>query len=96
MKPAACIAGLALLAVGCTAQRKEEAAATDSAVVPAPATSVSTPAVAPTATDSANTSAKLPSKKPTSRGSAADSERDSATEAVFVLGEDGKLHRIKK
>jgi PBP1b-binding outer membrane lipoprotein LpoB len=96
MKPAAYIAGLALLAVGCTAQKKEEAAATDSAVVQAPAASVSTPPVTPTAIDSTNTSAKLPSKKPTSRGSAADSERDSATEALFVLGEDGKLHRIKR
>jgi hypothetical protein len=96
MKPAAWLAGLALLAVGCTVQKKEEAATTDSAAVQAPAASVSTPAVTPTMTDSTNPSAKVPSKKPTSRGSAADSERDSATEAVFVLGEDGKLHRIKK
>lgn len=96
MKPAACVAGLALLAVACTAKKKEEAAPSDSAVVSTPAPTVTTPAPAPPIADSTKTSAKLPRKKTTSRTPAADSERDSATQPIFEIGADGKIRRVKK
>jgi hypothetical protein len=96
MKPAAFIAGLALLAVACTVKKQEDAATSDSAVVSAPAPSVTTPAAAPAVTDSTKISAKLPRKKTTSRTPAADSERDSATQPIFEIGADGKIRRVKK
>jgi hypothetical protein len=96
MKATAFVPGLALLAVACAVEKKQEERASDSAAIQTPTPSVSTPAVAPAVTDSTDTGATLPSKKTKSKRSAADSERDSATEPLFVLGEDGKLHRIKK
>ena len=96
MRPAACVAGLALLAVACTVKKKEQAAGSDSAVVSAPAPSVTMPAPAPPVADSTKSSAKPPSKKTTTRTPAADSERDSATQPIFEIGADGKIRRVKK
>lgn len=96
MKATAFVPALVLLAGACTVEKKQEGPASDSAALPTPAPSVSTPSVAPTVADSTDTTAKVPSKKTKSSGSAAGGERDSATQPLFVLGEDGKLHRIKR
>jgi hypothetical protein len=98
MRPIACAAGLALLAVACTAvEKKEDPAATDSAA--AAAATVTAAPLMPGVTarkESPKTAARPAPKKSKSRNPAADSMRDSATEPTFEVGADGKVQRIKK
>ncbi len=102
MKSIACVASVGLLAVACTTQNKEAAPTSDTSAPSVPAPSAGTPATARTPPagsplkDSAKIIGKPTAKKTTSKAPTADSERDSATQALFELGADGKLHRVKK
>jgi len=85
----------AIVFAGCTVDKKQDAAVSDTAAsfaLPAPAP-VAPPPPAP-GIDSQKTSSAKPRvtlKKPTAGG-----ERDSAFEPVMVIGADGKIHPVKK
>jgi hypothetical protein len=99
--PALAVAA-ALGAVACTVQKTENSAGKDTATVSAPAPAPVTTAVPPaissggaTVEDSGKMDRK-PTPKPAVKTPAAGGERDSATQAVFEIGPDGKLRRIKR
>jgi hypothetical protein len=79
----------------CTVQKTGSSAAKDSvqATVPVPTQTPAPATVAPspTATDETNKSAPAKAKTRTAGG-----ERDSAVQAVFEIGPDGKLRRVKR
>jgi hypothetical protein len=75
----------------CTVQKAETSAAKDSAVtvpVPTAAPVEAAPVAAPT---HVNEPPPKPAKTPTAGG-----ERDSAVQAVFEIGPDGKMRRAKR
>jgi len=78
----------------CTAQKSESLSAKDSAAATAPLTApaptVVAPAAVPTVGVTGNESGKA-HKTP-----AAGRERDSAVQAVFEIGPDGKMRRVKR
>ncbi len=92
---------LALLTAACTAGKKQEAAQSDSAALVGPPAatgsaqdSIVNPAGPMSATDTGTKSHPSATKK--AKTGQAGGERDSAIEATFEMGADGKLHRIKR
>jgi ABC-type transport system substrate-binding protein len=88
-------------AVACTVQKTESSAAKDTATVSIPATAP--PAVTPPATstggaavEDSSKAGRKPAPKPAVKTPAAGGERDSATQAVFEIGPDGKIRRVKR
>jgi len=92
---ASALCGVAMLSAGaCTAQKAPSSAASDTstATVPVPAATPAPVAApeAPTAKDS------VKMRKPEANPPAAGGERDSAVQATFEIGADGKLRRVKR
>jgi hypothetical protein len=103
------VIALALGAIACTVQKKEDAAsAADTTAVPSQLPAAAAPAGAePVMPDSVTTSAskertRTSAKTPRKTSAGGDSvkpkggERDSATQPMFQIGPDGKLHPIKR
>lgn len=87
-------------AVACTVQKTESSAGKDTATVsaPAPAT-IAVPPATPSGGATVEDSGKMdrkPAPKPAVKAPAAGGERDSATQAVFEIGPDGKIRRVKR
>ena len=92
----------ALAGVACSVQKTQNSAAKDTATVSAPAPASATTMVQPAASgggaiveDSSKVGRK-PASKPAVKTSVAGGERDSATQAVFEIGPDGKIRRVKR
>ena len=79
-----------LAAAGCSVQKTESSAGMDTA-----ATTVAIPAPAP-AEDSGKRAAPRAAAKPAIKTPPAGGERDSAVQAQFEIGPDGKLRRVKR
>ena len=97
------IAIVAMLGVtACSVQKTQSSAANDTAAAAVPAPGA-TPAVAPATTSTGGASGedsvkagRKPAPKSAVKTPAAGGERDSAVQATFEIGPDGKLRRIKR
>lgn len=92
----------ALAGVACSVQKTQNSAGKDTATVSVPVPASATTTVQPAATgggaiveDSGKVDRK-PASKPAAKPPAAGGERDSATQAVFEIGPDGKIRRVKR
>jgi hypothetical protein len=88
----------ALAGIACSVQKTQDSAGKDTATVSAPTTAAVPPATSSggaTVEDSAAMRRKG-APKPAVKAPAAGGERDSATQAVFEIGPDGKIRRVKR
>ena len=102
------VIALALGAIACTVQKKEDAAtAADTTAAPSPLPAAAPAGQEPVMPDSVTTSAskertRTAGKTARKTSAGGDSvkpkggERDSATQPMFQIGPDGKLHPIKR
>lgn len=91
----------ALAGTACSVQKTESSAAKDTATVSIPATAPLAAAPPATSTGGATVedsskAGRKPALKPAVKTPAAGGERDSATQAVFEIGPDGKIRRVKR
>jgi hypothetical protein len=91
-----------LAGTACSVQKTKNSAGKDTATVSAPAPASATTTVQPAASDGraiVEDSGKVdrkPASKPAVKTPAAGGEHDSATQAVFEIGPDGKIRRVKR